>query len=40
MITADVEINHVMCLRVKMGVSNIIIIISVNADTKSFWFSP
>lgn len=40
MITADVEINHVMCLRVKMGVSNIVIIISVNADTKSFWFSP
>lgn len=40
MIKADVEINHVICLRVKMGVSNIIIIISVNANTKCFWFSP
>lgn len=39
MIRAHVEINHVMCLSVKMGVSNVFII-SVNANTKCFWFSP
>jgi len=36
---ADVEINHVMCRSVKMGVSDIFII-SVKANLKCFWFSP
>lgn len=39
MIRAYVEINHVMWLSVKKGVSNSIVI-SVNDSTKCFGFSP